>query len=56
MADIFTPGSVRAADEAFDGLPAQVPPLSSTPVIVSPNNADGSVTQVKGLPVNVNPS
>lgn len=56
MADIFTPGSVRAADEAFDGLPAQVPPVSSTPATTSPNNADGSTSQVKGLPINVNPS
>lgn len=56
MADVYTPGSVRAADEAFDGLPKQVPSLSSVPVIVSPNNADGSVSQVLGLPVNVNPS
>jgi hypothetical protein len=26
MPDIYTPGSIRAADEAFDGLPAEVPP------------------------------
>lgn len=46
--DVFTPGSVRAADEAFDGLPSQVPPIGSTPASKSPNNVDGDGSSVDG--------
>jgi len=48
MADVFTPGSVRAADEAFDGLPAQVPSFVQVPAQISPNNVDGGGSQVDG--------
>jgi hypothetical protein len=42
--DNTNPDLVDVADEAFGaGLPTQVPPFISIPVIVSPNNADGGV-------------
>jgi len=47
--DVYTPGSTRAADEAFDSLPANVQasnnPNQTTPANASPNNV---VTNING--------
>jgi hypothetical protein len=46
MPDVFTP--VRVADQAFDGLPTQAPPIGSTPASISPTNVDGGGSSVDG--------
>lgn len=48
MSDVFTPGSTRAADEAFGGLPKQVPSFFQEPASTSPNNRDGDGSSVDG--------
>lgn len=45
MADptnVVNPGSVNVADEAYDGLPSQVPPIGSTPASASVTNVTGA--------------
>jgi hypothetical protein len=45
MADptnVVNPGSVNVADEAFDGLPSQVPQIGSTPASASPTNVQAT--------------
>ena len=41
--DVTNPGSENVADQAFDGLPEQVPSFEQIPAQVSPNNRDGGI-------------
>lgn len=43
--DVTNPGSENVADQAFDGLPNQVPSFEQIPAQVSPNNADGGINR-----------
>lgn len=42
------PDLVDVADQGYDGLPSQVPPIGSTPASISPTNADGGGSSVDG--------
>jgi len=59
--DVFTPGSQRAADETFDGLPQNVQ-ASNNPNVTTPANIAATTVEVEnqpvvgqGLPATVNP-
>lgn len=51
MADVTNPGSVNVADEAFDGLPAEVPSFKQVPASASDVNDRGEVSQVEMLSI-----
>lgn len=46
--NVTNPGLVNAADQAFDGLPVQVPPVGATPASASATTASGGGSSVDG--------
>ena len=49
MSDVTNPGVVTVADEAYDGLPINVPAFDQVPASTSPNNVNaGSAVAGKG--------
>ena len=50
-ANVTDPGMVNVEDQAFNGLPVQVPPFVQIPATTSPNNALGSTALPTGIGV-----
>jgi len=49
--DVTDPGMVNVENQAFNGLPVQVPPFIQIPATASPNNVDGDDSKPPGLGV-----